>query len=697
MLNLESLNEAQRKAVTHGTGPLLVLAGPGSGKTYTITQRIFYLIERLQVPPEKILVITFTKEAALAMQSRFRQSSEQILPVNFGTFHSVFYHILRESHILQTNQILTLNQKKAIVIPILKNYISTEETDDRQRAFKQSNSVQVNLNQSDSKQNGLSQGNMGQNDLSEIAIQFLAAIGYYKNTGDSERAAKKLSGEWQECFKAVMTSYEQIRERQGGIDFDDMVYECRKLLQKDAGLRKYWQGRFDAILIDEFQDISPMQYEVVGLLAGAHHNVFAVGDDDQSIYGFRGAKPACLKRFVEEYHAEKICLNINYRSKPGIVQAANLVIGENKERFAKELYAVQPQREEKDVCLKSFPEREEQYHYLIEKLKEILTDVPHPIGSQGQIKQYDQENINSANMNQIESIGVLFRTNTYMQGFAARLHREGIPYVMREKAVNIYEHFIAKDIMAYLRLSRENYNKSIFLQVMNKPSRYISREALGEGKPDYNHVIRYYQKDENMLNYSMRQGVIREVEKWKRQMKYLAGLSPFTAVSYIRKAIGYEKFLRERADGNLERQQEWEELLEWLSADAANYATAEEWIEAQEDYAKALEKRETNIVKSLNRKEKSENICGKNIDSKVVINLMTAHASKGLEFDRVYVPDCNEKIFPHGTMQDEETCEEERRVFYVAMTRAKKSLKLLYLTGTKERPRLPSRFLNKLL
>lgn len=626
MLDVGSLNDAQREAVMHGSGALLVLAGPGSGKTYTITQRIFYLLEREKVKPEDILVITFTKDAALSMQNRFQQLSPQILPVNFGTFHSVFYHILRESHILNPNQLLTETQKRKLLIPVLKKNVEEQQ--------------------------------YRQNDISEDAGSILAAISYFKNTENFEEAKDKLSQEWQSRFPMILEQYERERKRIGSYDFDDMIYECRKSLSGNKSLRYYWQGRFRHILMDEFQDISPMQYEVVRLLMAEPANLFAVGDDDQSIYGFRGSKPACLKRFVQDYQAEQIYLNLNYRSRPEIIRASLDVIGENKDRFFKELKASPAQKSIEDeqdagVVIRAFEEREQQYHYLISRLREPPSE---------------------------QKIGVLFRTNSYMQGLAARLNREGIAYTMKERVRSIYEHFIVKDIMAYIRLTSGQRDKSLFLRIMNKPSRYISREALGlsEELPDYRKIYDYYLSKES--NPRTRE-VIQNIKKWERQMEHLKNLSPFLAVQYIRRVIGYDTYLKERAGRRKEQWQEWEELLNWLGTDAAGYETVSEWIAAQEEYTKALEM--GNVFPAEDRK--------------IRISLMTVHAAKGLEFDKVYIPDCNEKIFPHGNMPDSETCEEERRIFYVAMTRAKISLELLYLTGTKERPRLPSRFLNKLM
>lgn len=397
------------------------------------------------------------------------------------------------------------------------------------------------------------------------------------------------------------------------------------------------------------------------MLTNHPYNLFAVGDDDQSIYGFRGSEPALLKRFCEDFHARQVYLNMNYRSRKEIVNASLLVIGESKERFRKELYA-SPEKENSiyDVTtvvqLHAVSEREQQYEYLLRKLRERETG---------------------------KSIGVLFRTNSYMQGLAARLSKEGIPYTMKEKSASIYEHFIVKDIMAYLKLACGKGNRSAFLQIMNKPSRYISRDAmgLGEGIPKYDELIHYYQMKGMHSHYIQ---VIHNIELLDRQMRYLSGLSPYLAVQYIRRVVGYEAYLREKSRGKAQQLQEWLEMMDWLGMDSANYNTVQEWLDAQRLY--------TQLLAEKGKKESAS----EEPHPLPEISLMTVHASKGLEFDRVYIPDCNEKIFPHGNMPDEKNCEEERRIFYVAMTRAKENLELLYLTGTKERPRLPSRFLNPL-
>ncbi len=687
-IRLEGMNEAQRQAVLHGEGPLLLLAGPGSGKTFTVTNRILYLLEQ-GVPPESILVITFMKEAALSMQERFRKicggselhprsgMSVASYPVNFGTFHSVFYHILKESHALCSNQLLKTSEKKNLLIPILKKY--------KQRSGQES-------------------GQSSWEELGEEALQILSAIGYYKNTMKLQEAAGKAPAEWQQVFGDICQEYERAVKMAGRLDFDDMLCDCRKLLKENRRAREYWQKRFRNILIDEFQDINPVQYETVKLLTEKPYNIFAVGDDDQAIYGFRGSEPECLKRFEEEFQARQLLLDVNYRSRPEIVEASLKVIGANKNRFVKELKAARRQEDaavsesssltgrrntrrdmtaktkEAAFSLHTFKDNEEQYGYMLRELA-------------GQCSGPD-------------SCAVLFRTNSYMQGFAARLKAADIPYEMRERAVSIYEHFIVRDIMAYLQVAKGEGTREQLLRIMNRPSRYICREAVGEGRADIGSMIRYYK--EAPLPRRQKEDVLERLSLFEKQLSGIGRLSLLPAVSYILKAAGYERYLREQSKGKPEKRVQWQELLEWLKGDAAKHGDLKTWMEFQEEYGEAMTQG-TVIVQgrqdpmkeempaqrgSFDGAGKSAGRGGTAVTHSNPIQLLTVHGAKGLEFDNVWIPDCNEGIFPHGRMPDEKTVEEERRIFYVAMTRAKKSLRLLCLTGTEERPRLPSRFLN---
>lgn len=650
MLDLNDLNEAQRKAVTYGGGPLLVLAGPGSGKTFTITKRILYLLEQ-GIPPEQLLVITFTREAAMSMQLRFQEMSDSFLPVNFGTFHSIFYQILQKSNVIKSHKLLTNSEKKKILLSILREYRKNVES-------------------------SISE------DLGEDAMAILSAVSYYKNTLQPEKAAGKAPAEWQPVFPQLLERYEKAVRVHGKMDFDDMLCRCRDLLAGNADLLSAWQNRFRYILIDEFQDINPVQYEVVKLLAGNHSSIFAVGDDDQAIYGFRGSEPECLRRFEKEYGASRLLLDVNYRSHPQIVQASLAVIAENRDRFPKAIRSFREDEmlqrsnsakcaldtESKDhVQLFAFSDREEQYDYLCRRLQSFLQE------HEGQERR---------------ECAVLFRTNSYMQGLAVRLKALGIPYVMGERMQSIYEHFIVKDIMAYLALASGQWDRETLLRIVNKPSRYVSREAVGGCDHSIQALIAYYKSQE--LSGTSKKSVLEKLHSFERQLKAIGRLTPQLAVAYIQKAVGYGKYLQETA-GNAERLAEWNNMLEWLKADAARFSGVEEWQAAQAAHTKDLEQGKSSGQVAINRAATVRE------PDTGLIRLMTVHGAKGLEFDTVIVADCNEAVFPHGRLQTGAEIEEERRVFYVAMTRAKENLELLYLTGTKERPRLPSRFLHPLM
>ena len=655
MPDRKNLNEAQRKAVTYGEGPLLLLAGPGSGKTFTIANRILYLIKN-GVPPESILVVTFTREAALSMRRRFGEMSGGMnYPVPFGTFHSLFYQILQKSNFSSAKRLLGNSEKKTLLLPILKQYQELHH-----------NEAMLTPPQETAE------------DLREDAAQLLSAFGYYKNTMKLEEALKKAPRRWQADFGAVMAAYERRVEEKGAMDFDDMLFSCRKLLSENEELRRTWQNRFTHILIDEFQDINPVQYEAIKLLTRKPYNIFAVGDDDQAIYGFRGAEPDCLRRFAKEFGAGRLLLDTNYRSVEEIVRVSLAVIGENKNRFRKELHAAaaHPQNkgeaEASGVVCTALRSREEQYRYLIGALERR---------ERTQLKRTGR---------QPETCAVLFRTNSYMQGFAARLKRAGIPYEIKERAESIYEHFAVKDVMAYLSLAHGSGGKEDLLRIVNKPPRYVSREAVAECGADFERLRAYYKNPDGKEapGRGRRLSAENALNLLERQLRVIGKLSLHLGVDYILRAAGYERYLSDYAGGNEEKRQMCQELTEWLRGDAAQYESLGEWERAQRMYAETLsaggDRRNT---------AGRENETGGQGQASPV-QLMTVHGAKGLEFDRVWIPDCNERVFPHGRLQDEKTLEEERRIFYVAMTRAKKSLELLYLTGTKERPRQPSEFLN---
>ncbi len=617
----ETLNEAQRKAVMHGEGPMLVLAGPGSGKTFVITNRISYLIEHYGVAPQNILVITFTRDAAMNMKNRFLASAGISQPVNFGTFHAIFYQMLRSCGYRQADAILTDSDKKRYMIPILTDYIRE-----------------------------LGQNNKGDS-LDEEAVRCLAAISFYKNTGNREKAAKMLEEPYRSGFDRLLDSYEQKHLKIGRMDFDDMLYQCQKMLTEDQDALGRWQNQFTYLLIDEYQDINPRQNQIIKLLAAKTHNLFVVGDDDQSIYGFRGADPSLMKQFLTDYpDCKQVLLDTNYRSLPAIVDASGKVISENRDRFPKKLKAAGTDERAHvsvaAVTIESFTEKSLQYQHIVKQLQDCT-------------------------LQELNEVAVLFRTNSQMQSFASVLMKAGIPYRMKEKGKCIYDHFVANDIRNYILFACGDRRRSLFLKIMNKPYRLIGREVLEEEVVSFDKIRAYYRKyfpGRELARYLIPLGELEE------GLNRIARISPYLGLQYLRRRMGYDAYLGKIAGTDMNKLNEWLEILDFLSREAAEFTNYSEWLEYQEAFRKEM---------AAKAEQKDQ----------VGVQLMTAHASKGLEFDKVWIPDLNEGIFPHGRMQTYETIEEERRLFYVAMSRARKSLGITCVTGTKEHPRPISRFL----
>lgn len=606
-----------------------MLAGPGSGKTYTLVNRILYLTKK-GIDPSSILVITFTKDAAVSMQQRFLQLDSTCKSVNFGTFHSLFYHILQQTHPNRKCKFLTGAEKRQYLKPFLREW-------------------NIRNHQYPSNQ-----------ELDADAEQFLSAISFYKNTSQLPNSISKVPPKYQEVFTQIFHDYQQKIQEVGALDFDDMLFECKRLLTQEEQERRKWAARFQHILIDEFQDINPIQYEVIRLLTDLDSDLFVVGDDDQAIYGFRGARPDIMKEFERDYRAKRLYLLENYRSRPQIVEASLRVIRENKGRYEKKLFAAGRFEEEETggaFCLKPFETREQQYAYLCEEAK-----------------AFSQEHAEDG-----QTLAIIFRTNLTAQALATRFTHQGIPFFMKEQMRNVYEHFLVKDICAYLLLAAGQWKREHLVRIVNKPSRYIHREAIGEegslaGMREY-----YRLRPGNVRGQSLSQP--EQIDLLERQLKLMKNMPLTLSVNYICKAIRYEEYLKQKAEYDPLVLEEWMEILNWLKEDAARYSDVFEWMRGQEAYAKALENRR-------------ENHCEKRWEP---VRLMTAHSSKGLEFTRVLIPDCNEKVYPHGSMPERDAVEEERRLFYVAMTRAQKNLELLFLTGEKTHPRLPSRFLNVFL
>lgn len=619
-LDKNSVNEAQYRAITHGAGAMLVLAGPGSGKTFVVTRRIQYLIEHHHVKPDDILVITFTKAAAAEMQDRFvKLHAGKFYPVHFGTFHSVFFQILKNTYRFTAQNIIKERDKYRFLTQIIN------EMPEEIRGQEQ---IDDNI---------------------ELLQNLLSEISAVKNNGITPQEIKSTTVS-QTAFEYIFQKYKQEMNRCRLIDFDDMVLLCRNLLVERPDTLKLWQERFQYILVDEFQDICSLQYEVVRMLAKPQDNLFIVGDDDQSIYGFRGSKPEIMMNFTKDYpEAQQVLLNINYRSKQGIVDTAGKLIAHNKVRFAKKVKAKNEQTD--GVNIYSFSSKLKQAENIAMLIKQYM--------GQPEAKYSD--------------IAILYRTNNHTVYTADKLMKEGIPFHMKEKPKNIYDSPIAKDIIAYLNYALYENSLEDFLRIMNRPVRYIKRNTVPR---------QTFRMEALIQNNKSTDYVVQNIVDLYHALGFIKGLNPFSAVNFIRKGIGYEAFLKKQALENGRDTAKEMELLEEFMQLAKDFETIPEWLEHIQNYDA--------IMHEITQQENNQ----KSTDA---VSMVTMHSSKGLEWKVVILPDVNEGVVPHKKAVTDKELEEERRMFYVAMTRAKENLFLFYIQEKEAGNLLPSRFLDEIL
>ena len=617
MLNIpgfSKMSKEQLKAATCGLGPVLISAGPGSGKTFTITHRILYLILEMGLSPQNIYVITFTKDAALSMNKRYQEILQELGDdtvdlgaVHFGTFHSFFYQIIRSHSKYKNYTLLNTSGKSGTLFRVLKNK-GMEEV----------------------------QGKEIQN--------LLADISFYKNTG------KLREGQGEEIIE-LANAYDIEKERARVLDFDDMLTLCSRLLKEDRGLREVWKRRIGYLLVDEFQDTNMVQYETMKLLIKEPYNVCVVGDDDQAIYGFRGSQPGIMKHFLEDYPAAKhYCLGMNYRCGEMLVNCSAKLIQNNGQRIKKELIA-KNSSESGEVKVKGYDSYAEMIRTCVDELK-------------------------NCEIQELAEVAVLFRTNMRLNLFLVELIKNRIPFRTKEKITSVYEHFVVKDIMDYLRAAAGCRERSLFLRILNKPRTRMGREALLDETIDLDQVIAFYGR-EGVRNYpAMNDGI-----RFQKGLENLKKLKLSLGIDFILHYFGYEHYLRNRACGDMQLYEEWLGILQWLKEDSKSFGDLLQWEKFQQEYT----------TKAGNHAAGEMQKDG--------VNVMTLHGCKGLEFQKVYIMYVNEGNIPsvkRGEKLSAEVLEEERRLFYVGLTRAKEALDIRYVRQTQESPRPPSRFLKEL-
>ena len=603
----KKLNTAQQKAVCHETGPMLVLAGPGSGKTTVLLCRISRLLERGLAKPQEILALTFSKAAAEEMKSRF-ENLNGASGVSFGTFHSIFFRILRSRYGWNVEQIFQEEERRSI----LRNSIEAEKWDIP--------------------------------DLEEYISQFFSQLSLMNSELEQPNRFTP-TGMPVEEFRKLYRAYEGYKERHEKLDFDDMLTQCYQLLREDAAVREYWQRKYKFILVDEFQDVNQAQFACLQILAEKHQNLFVVGDDDQSIYAFRGARPDFLLHFPTLYPAaKKVTLNTNYRSTERIVNLAERVIGNNEVRFVKNMKGIGEAGDKVTFFLAEDAAKEAAH--IAEKIGRLLDEgVP------------------------LTEIAVIYRTNLQGGAFARELYKRGIPYDLRDNSGNVYEHWVAKDLLAYLLLAENEESDSALRRILNKPKRYIGKDLLAEAETMPYTLLRSF-----FVCPSLKGWQEENLENLRIDLNQIRKRTPYDALKYIRKVIGYDEYLEEFAAYRRTSAQVLQEI-------------ADEIMETAKDCADVRSFREQLERLSLQMKEQSR----KKGQKRNGVALMTMHGAKGLEFRAVFLPSLVEGIVPHEKGMD--TVAEERRLFYVAMTRASEKLCLSAILQRYEQERKPSRFL----
>lgn len=602
-------NNSQLKAVKHKTGPMLVIAGPGSGKTTVLTARIRNLIEEYSVNPANILVITFTKAAANEMKSRFNNMMGRSTNVTFGTFHAVFFMILRAAYNYSVDSIIKEDVRQNIIKQAIER--SRLEPDD--------------LNEMVSNITG---------EISRVKTEAIDINAYYSASCPEEE------------FRGIYKYYVKTLKKMGLIDFDDMLLYCHELLTTRRDILAKWQQKYQYILIDEFQDINKIQYDIIKLLAKPQDNLFIVGDDDQSIYGFRGSKPEIMLNFDKDYpDTDKVILDTNYRSTGNIVSAAGKVIAHNKVRFAKNINTVNDPGDKVDII--EFNTQAEEYEKIIDNIRK-----------------------ESASGGNYSDNAVLFRTNSTAAGFVRKLVEYSVPFVTRDGVPNVFEHWIARDVITYMNIAMGSRKRSDFLQIINRPKRYIGRDYLADAEISFDNLEKYYE-DKNWM--------IERVDRLKYDILAMASMSPYAMINYLRKGVGYDGYLDEYAQSHNMQVRELYDVMDELMESARNFKTFNEWFAYIDEYGTKL--RESYAA----------------MDKQNAVILTTMHSSKGLEYPVVYIIDANEEITPHKKAVFVPEIEEERRMFYVAMTRAKRRLNIYYARKRYNKEIEVSRFVKEIM
>jgi len=638
---LAPLNPPQREAVRQVEGPVLVLAGPGSGKTRVLTHRVAYLVRACRVRPWHILAVTFTNKAAREMRSRLNDLlGPDVEAVTIGTFHATCARILRR-HIDRLG---------------FDNRFTIYDTTDQQNLIKRA----------------LKALDLDEKRYRPVAVH--GAISRAKNDLITpEKFTKRASSYWEEVVSRVFVEYQKLLATNNALDFDDLLMKTVELFRKEPDVLEQYQNRYRYLHVDEWQDTNVAQYELVRLLGAKHKNVFVVGDPDQSIYSWRGADYRNVRRFQKDYpKAHVVLLEQNYRSTQVILDAAWQVITKNPGRPEKRLWT-EHQGGPRITVYEAYDENEEA-EFVAREIKRLVT--------RGEVQPGD--------------CAVMYRTNAQSRALEEVFMQRGLPYQL-VGAFRFYERREIKDMLAYLRVIHSPFDSVSLDRIINVPPRRIGKKTLSD--------LHRWAERLGLPAYTALQ-VLQALESGEQEAESIAAPPPFAAharkqllsflslldgliaaqqdlnlpelLREVARQSGYETYLR---NGTAEGEDRWGNVLELIGM-AHDYA----YQDTAEALAMFLE--DASLVSDVDELEEGQ----------TAVTLLTLHSAKGLEFPVVFITGMEDGIFPHSrSMDDPEQMQEERRLCYVGITRAKKRLYLVHafrrsLYGQADY-REPSRFL----
>lgn len=608
-------NQEQLKVINHISGPLLCIAGPGSGKTTSIIQRVVNMTNK-GISPQSILVVTFTKAAAEDMKQKYYKQKDAKQGVTFGTIHSFCFSVLRK-----------YNNDKYNKDSIL--------TDIEQRDFIRAKIRPLRIEWSDQE---------------HIINSILGAISNIKNNGINPNSIE-VDGCSNETFLAIYNAYEKFKAENNKIDYDDMLFITNQLFEKDHMLIDSWRDKFQYLIIDEFQDTNKLQAKILYDLAYPNNNICIIGDDDQSIYAFRGAVPEIMLNFEKQYpYCTKVILNKNYRSTPEIVASTKKLIEKNEVRFAKPLESTKTT--EGEVQHLPFKNRDKEIAYIIKTLKS---------------KQKDNISLNN--------IAILYRTNNQVPQLTQALVKANIPFYTYELVLSNYDHWIFRDIKLFKKVVDGTCTTNEFLSIINRPNKFVSRKIL---------PIKYSEKGVIDSSFKLstdwqKKKLYDQLSDWYDVIHKMKEMVPSEFIQTIRKSLNYDKFIEKYAEENRLDKSQFFDILDEIQDDSEPFEDYDAWMNFVQ-------------LELENFKEKMKH---KTKDCSV--SLLTMHRAKGLEWDEVFIIDANEDITPYYKAENSKEIEEERRMFYVAATRAKTKLTICSIEKRNKTPMVVSRFVSEML